>query len=143
MPDRCVEGRVKRLMRGRQHNQISARREMPRYPLDLGTIIFDMLEHVDIEHAIEALVGTKHRGRATAWLTHRRQSSGLRFRRKAGGHCGIWLNRHPAFDRSTAKIAGDRANAGADLQNVPAQERPHLLLPVATPVYSLGKQLEL
>jgi len=74
-----------------------------------------MLQHVDIENRIEALFGSKRRGRAVSRLAHRWQAAGLSVHLQTGGHGSIRFQRHPVLDERAAEIARDGADTGADL----------------------------
>ena len=113
-------------MSRRQDHQVSAGLQPGYRHHQLGCIVLDVLEHVDVEDRVELRIGGHrvHRpldDRAAVQL----RPPALQHPAQALGHPRIGLQAHPPLAQGVRSL-GVRAQAGPDLEHLPPYERPHL-----------------
>jgi hypothetical protein len=117
--DGAVEGAVERLMRRRQHDEPAARAQVSGGARELGAVVLDVLEDVEVEDRVEAPLG-RHVGQGAAGVLAAR-SQGVRRRARLRAQLRIGLEAGPAPVRQRREQHGVRTDPRPDLQDLAAQ----------------------
>jgi hypothetical protein len=121
MTDRAVERAIKKRVGGGEYHKIAPRLQAQTRVRELGSIIFNMLEHIDVEECIkppEILDILEYADDRTAKVG---ELAGLDGRRDLGDLGFIGLQTNPAIVPGMAKCPRRTANARADFKDVATQ----------------------
>jgi hypothetical protein len=138
-----VERREQELMRGAQHDQGTADAEAVHGLFYFGAVIRDVLEHVDVEHGVEAAIRRQVGHGADLHRPRDRRRHPRQVLPQLMGQLRIRLEARPAAQARAHQQRRVGPDACSDLQHVAAKECRQLGAPVALPVDGTGKDLEL
>ena len=121
MPRLVVQVAVERLQSRTEDQQCPAWPQHPRGEAELGGVVLDVLQHVQVEHGVEAAVVMPDVVRER-FAVDCHTVAERRVCRQRLDHIVRRLDRHESAVRVPVRqLAGDRAGAGADLED-PATE---------------------
>lgn len=140
MTDGLVERAEQKLMRRSEHDQAPSGAKTCRHPPQLGAIVGDVFEDVDVERAVEPIpVGNV--GCRTAHNAKRETGVG-ETPRKTSSELDVRLQARPVA-RTVGERHRIRSDTRTNLQNTPAKVRLDLPRPVTLPVRREREQVEL